>query len=120
MDKEIQQRFQLLEKRIGFLESRQNNSIVYQDLNGTIIKKGDIVKVNPQNDYWYDLVIEYNGSLVLASELRSGFSPVIDVRLHDMVYGCDNPVEIVANLWNDQIIIEKAEIATRRIVFPFL
>lgn len=69
------------------------------DKNGKLIKEGDVMKINPEDDDWLDLVIRYQGRLLYASELN-GNDPV---RLRECLQGSDNPSVVVGNLRNNRV-----------------
>ncbi len=78
-----------------FIEDKDN----YYDKNGTKIKTGDFMKVNPTDDDWLDLVIKYAGNLIFVSELTQS-EPV---RLRDVLQGSHNPAIVVGNLHENRI-----------------
>ncbi len=69
---------------------------ILRDKNGVVIKEWDIMRINPEDDDWLDVVIRYMGVLIYASELN-GSDPV---RLRECLEGSDNPSIIEGNLRN--------------------
>ena len=74
-----------------------------QDKNGTEIYEGDIVKMNPVDDEWYDVVIFKKGHF----ELRSYKSPVTDCSLQDWCYGSSNPCIVIGNIHQNKDLLKK-------------
>ena len=77
------------------------------DKNGKRIECWDVMKINPEDDSWLDLVIRYEGRLIFASEISSEDSE--PVRLREVLQGSDNPAVIVGNLRNCSMTFEETE-----------
>lgn len=74
----------------------------YLDKNKIPFKHKDIVRINPDDDDWLDIVYKLNpqyfdGEFELGNYLAQP-NPVTNVKLLDVIYGTENPCVIVGNL----------------------
>lgn len=80
-----------------------------QDKNGTEIyggeQEGDIVKMNPVDDNWNDVVIFDKGHF----ELRSFKNPVVDCSLRDWCRGSSNPCIVIGNSLQHPDLLKKEQ-----------
>lgn len=74
-----------------------------KDKNGTVIKEGDFLLVNPEDDSWLNIVITYNGKLYFPRDVDEKFNGATDIALRDVVHGTENPAIIVGNIRHNRI-----------------
>ena len=82
----------------------------FTDKEGNQIKPYDILKVNPEDDDWLDLVIKHKGELIFISELDEDGKIKVDgscVKLKEVLFGSENPAIIVGNLNGNRLEFSK-------------
>lgn len=74
---------------------------ILKDKFGKIIKIGDFLKVNPDDDDWLDFVVWHDHKLMFATEIDR--EPGGNVPLREVLLGSDNPAIVVGNIHNNRI-----------------
>jgi len=79
--------------------------MILKDKNGIILKEGDFIMWNPDDDDWLDIIISHHGELMSAYEL--GSTNPDKLLLKDSLFGSDNPVLKVGNIHDNCVEISE-------------
>jgi hypothetical protein len=100
-EKEIYLNMQKLIMQRQLINEQKNIVEILRDKFGKIIRNGDFLKVNPEDDDWLDLVIEMDGKLMFISELTRKYGGNVPLRM--VLQESENPAIVVGNLFENRI-----------------